>query len=68
MVGRYPAIYLMGRAPLSPRPKAFLAKGERTRYCRLFPAGIPHEEAGTHVFLSRSPRSHPKVLRSTCMH
>ena len=26
MVGRYPAIYLMGRALLFPRPKAFLTR------------------------------------------
>jgi hypothetical protein len=60
-VGRYPAVYLIGRGPIpGRRPKAPFAvpcrqEGGRSRCQRRFPAVVPGPGAGSHALLTRAP-------------
>ena len=66
-VGRYPAVYLIGRGPLPGRvAEATLSPAGRSRCQRRFPAVVPGPGAGPHALLTRAPLP-PGGGRSTCM-
>ena len=55
-VGRYPAVYLIGRGPLPGRvAEATLSPSGRSRCQRRFPAVVPGPGAGPHALLTRAP-------------
>ena len=55
-VGRYPAVYLIGRGPLPGRAaEAALSPSGRSRCQRRFPAVVPGPGAGSHALLTRAP-------------
>ena len=55
-VGRYPAVYLIGRGPLPGRvAEATLSPSGRSRCQRRFPAVVPNPGAGPHALLTRAP-------------
>ena len=66
-VGRYPAVYLIGRGPLPGRMAyTILSPAGRSRCQRRFPAVVPGPGAGPHALLTRAPLP-PEGGRSTCM-
>ena len=55
-VGRYPAVYLIGRGPLpGRRAEVRLSPSGRSRCQRRFPAVVPGPGAGSHALLTRAP-------------
>jgi hypothetical protein len=66
-VGRYPAVYLIGRGPIPGRAEALSPRRRgRSRCQRRFPAVVPDPGAGSHALLTRAPLA-PEGARSTCM-
>ena len=60
-VGRYPAVYLIGRGPLPGRvAEATLSPSGRSRCQRRFPAVVPNPGAGSHALLTRAPLTPPR--------
>ncbi len=55
-VGRYPAVYLIGRGPVpGRRAEARLSPWGRSRCQRRFPAVVPGPGVGSHALLTRAP-------------
>jgi hypothetical protein len=70
LVHRYHTNYLMGRAPLLVRPKAFLPRihpGERMRYYPPFPRAIPHTRAGQARATQPSAAAPEGAARLACL-
>ena len=62
-VGRYPAVYLIGRGPLpGRRAEARLSPSGRSRCQRRFPAVVPDPGAGSHALLTRAPLTPRRAL------